>query len=462
MSEPTPLQAATAVREAAAQLVGVQWDQVEDADLCAVADALAAVKAVAEGALVEVADRLEATDAAAAHGWASAKDFLTHLLGGHKGAGGSLVRAAAQTRNLPDVRAALTTGEVSLAQARVIGQRVATLPRVAELREQAAALMLARVGDHGYDATDLDRTFPGVVKELDPDGSLLAQDRNKPSAERGAHLARFLSFARDALGGVRIKGYATLEEAEIVKATLMPLAKPVTTEPGACGGDPTQFKGARDHNGRPTNPNCPDPVCGHDGRDPRDHGTRMWDALVEACTRLQATDNLPHTHGSTARIIVTISDQALRDELGGQGLLPDGDTLSATAVRRLACNAEIIPGVLGTKGEILDLGRAQRLVTAGLFLALVLRDQHCAFPGCTRPPIACDAHHITHWADGGTTSLDNLVLLCRRHHTITHHTPWTVHIDPHTRRPVWRPPPRIDDRDRFTYIPARPRPPLAA
>ena len=127
----------------------------------------------------------------------------------------------------------------------------------------------------------------------------------------------------------------------------------------------------------------------------------MWDALVEACRRLQATDHLPHAHATTARITLTMGYDDLRDRLDAQGLLPTGDTLSAAAVRRLACDAEIIPAVLGTESQVLDVGRTSRLVTTGIWTALVLRDQHCAFPGCTRLPIACDAHHITHWADGG-------------------------------------------------------------
>ncbi|MGI8900427.1 MAG: HNH endonuclease signature motif containing protein, partial [Nocardioides sp.] len=72
---------------------------------------------------------------------------------------------------------------------------------------------------------------------------------------------------------------------------------------------------------------------------------------------------------------------------------------------------------------------------------LVLRDRHCTFPGCRRPPIACDAHHIQHWADGGPTSLDNLMLLCRAHHTVLHTTSWDTRINPGDRRPEFRPPP---------------------
>jgi hypothetical protein len=97
---------------------------------------------------------------------------------------------------------------------------------------------------------------------------------------------------------------------------------------------------------------------------------------------------------------------------------------------------------LGTDGEVLDVGRASRLVTPALWRALVARDKHCTHPGCTRPPAMCHAHHIIHWADGGTTSLDNLVLVCGEHHRVLHHTPWQVRLNPVDQRPEFLPPPK--------------------
>jgi len=111
-------------------------------------------------------------------------------------------------------------------------------------------------------------------------------------------------------------------------------------------------------------------------------------------------------------------------------------------LRRLACDAELIPAVLGSRSEPLDVGRTRRLVTPAIWAALVIRDRHCAFPGCTRPPVMCHAHHIHHWADGGTTSLDNLVMLCGHHHRVIHHSPWKVRINPHDQKPEFQPPPK--------------------
>ena len=447
-SAPTTVR--STVTAAADALAGVAWRDVPDEELVATMVELERVQALLDHARLEVARLLDETDAAAPYGWASAKDFLTAVAGGRKGAGSGLVRLAARLEDLPATREAMAQGALSRAKAEVIARNVARLPRVPELRAAAEKSLLAAARD--LDATDLDHAFGGIVADLDPDGSLLGSELELPRRERAAHAQRFLAFTPDALGGVRVRGYATVEDVELVRATLLPLSAPAHTEPGACGG------ALGDAGDRASRRPCPDPACAHDGRDPREFGARLWDALVEACRRLQTTDTLPNAHGATPRVVVTMDLEALRERLAttgaaqATGRTPAGADLSAQAARRLACDAEVIPAVLGTRSQVLDLGRSERLVTPGLWQALVLRDGHCAFPGCTRLPLACDAHHIIHWVDGGVTALDNLVLLCRRHHTLTHHSPWTVTLDPHLRRPVWTPPPRGDDSSRFTYL----------
>lgn len=94
--------------------------------------------------------------------------------------------------------------------------------------------------------------------------------------------------------------------------------------------------------------------------------------------------------------------------------------LSAGQVRRLACEGEVIPVVLGSDSQILDVGREFRLATPGQIKALRYRDEGCTFPGCTVPPEWCIAHHVIWWSHGGATDLDNLALLCERHHTHVH------------------------------------------
>jgi HNH endonuclease len=89
-------------------------------------------------------------------------------------------------------------------------------------------------------------------------------------------------------------------------------------------------------------------------------------------------------------------------------------------VRRLACDATVIPTVLGVAGAVVDLGVDVRLFGAGQVKRLWLRDGGCSYPGCSMPAQWCDAHHLVHWADGGATDLDNAALLCERHHTVVH------------------------------------------
>ena len=97
-----------------------------------------------------------------------------------------------------------------------------------------------------------------------------------------------------------------------------------------------------------------------------------------------------------------------------------GLLLAPSVVRRLACDAAVIPALLGSEGEVVDLGRAVRLFTPGQLRRLWLRDGGCTFPGCTMPAHWCDGHHLVHWADGGATVLVNAALLCERHHTVVH------------------------------------------
>ncbi|WP_433157090.1 DUF222 domain-containing protein [Kribbella sp. CA-247076] len=147
--------------------------------------------------------------------------------------------------------------------------------------------------------------------------------------------------------------------------------------------------------------------------------------------------------GAKANITVTIDLNDLKAATAeATGQLVYGDNLSAAAIRRLACDANIIPLVLGTNSEPLDIGRAARLVNRHLRRALNARDKGCVV--CAAPPIHCDAHHLHSWLDGGPTAINNLVLLCRRHHRDLHSGHWTIHITNgtvHVTRPTWADPP---------------------
>lgn len=129
--------------------------------------------------------------------------------------------------------------------------------------------------------------------------------------------------------------------------------------------------------------------------------------------------------------------------------LYDYDTMDLdwATLRMMSCNASIIPAVLSSKGEPLDVGRAQRAFPASIRRAVILRDGGCAYPGCNMPHIYSEIHHIQHWQDNGSTSLDNAVMLCRYHHTVIHQTDVLVRIsdqhfpefllEPTTEEAIW-------------------------
>ncbi|MDQ0733765.1 HNH endonuclease signature motif containing protein [Arthrobacter agilis] len=152
----------------------------------------------------------------------------------------------------------------------------------------------------------------------------------------------------------------------------------------------------------------------------------LLDGLVAACRIALSTDRLPAAGGHRPQVMVTISYSDLVGEMGRAGHAVFGQQMSARCIRRLACDADIIPMVLGGQGQILDLGRAQRLFPAHLRRGLVARDKGCAFPDCSIPAPWCEAHHITPWAKGGTTSISQGVLLCSRHHHVIHEGDWNV------------------------------------
>jgi hypothetical protein len=208
-------------------------------------------------------------------------------------------------------------------------------------------------------------------------------------------------------GGVKFGGRLAAENAELLQLTLQNGAKPHKTETGEA--------------------------------DPRPRGKRYADALVDALAIAAGSGELPTRGGIKPHLTITIDLNDLI-EAGKQatGNLMFGDGLSAAAIRRLACDAGIIPVVLGSDSQPLDVGREHRFVLKALRNALIQRDRGCVV--CNAPPIYCDAHHLISWLDGGPTSLTNSVLLCRVHHTGLHQGHWTIEIvnnQVHVTRPPW-------------------------
>jgi hypothetical protein len=245
------------------------------------------------------------------------------------------------------------------------------------------------------------RTLGKEVRDrLDPDGP----DPTDDDAQSREQL-----WLKNADQGVKFGGYLAAENAELFQTLIFAGAKPHKTPDGQ--------------------------------RDPRGRGKRQADALTAVLHTAAGTGTAVPGHGDIKpHITVTIDLDDLKGS-AGTGDLVHGDSLSAAAVRRLACDAGIIPLVLGSNSEPLDVGTEERFVTRAIRRALNARDTGCII--CGAPPAMCEAHHIIHWADGGPTSLDNLVLLCKREHIDTHKGHWTINMVnglPRVTRPAWADP----------------------
>ncbi|NJC84683.1 DUF222 domain-containing protein [Planosporangium mesophilum] len=325
------------------------------------------------------------------------------------GAASKQVRlAAALDRECPVTAGALAAGAVNVDQAWVIADAVAKLP--AEYRARADEYLVGLGGEFGpKELAGLgERVLEVVAPEEAEARALAALER----AEERAYVGRELRLSPlPGEGRVRVAGWLDREAAAVVQAALDPLCAP--------GG------------------------FGADGGEPRTPGQRRADALVEVCRIATACTELPDNGGDRPQVVVTVDYDTLRYQVGA-ATLDDGQLLSAAAARRLACDAAILPAVLDGAGQVLDVGRQQRLFTGALRRALVLRDKGCAFPGCDRPPRWCEGHHVIHWADGGPTNRDNAVLLCGHHHRLIHHSDWRVTINPTDGHPDFTPPTHID------------------
>jgi Domain of unknown function (DUF222)/HNH endonuclease len=159
-------------------------------------------------------------------------------------------------------------------------------------------------------------------------------------------------------------------------------------------------------------------------------------------------------HGERAHVQVTIDLVALTTGVGHGISAQVRAGLTAEQARQIACDCNVTRILTIGPSDVIDVGRAQRIVPLALRKALVIRDRHCRAPGCTMPAVFCDGHHKIHWVNGGNTDLDNCLLLCRYHHGLVHTGRWTITGNPngeltfisptgthHTTRPPSHPPP---------------------
>ena len=374
-----------------------------EADLVPVLQALLRLRAVAEGAalaMVMEADERGVVGASTAAGLAqwvrTVADAVDVPVTGGDAAKWAHLAGECRRGDSAVLRKACTSGRVPVAIGSVLGRQLRGMRSQVEAPTwDACAEALTGYAYGGAGARELHRAVDVVLTQYG-DREWIEQRTREASRRRG--FTRFVPDGHNTwTARITLDGDAVAQ----VDAVLGALSAP---RPGP-DGDP----------------------------DDRSVGQRRVDALVEACSlvadRQRVPEELAGIGNGCAQVVVTMDYEQLAAQVG-YGLTLDGQPVSPSTVRRLACDGQIIPMVLGTEGQPLDVGREHRLATPSQVRALRQRDKGCTYPGCGRPPSWCQAHHLRHWLNFGPTDLENLTLLCQRHHTIVHRDGWEGTVTP--------------------------------
>lgn len=382
------------------------WWSQSHADVADAVTSLGGLIAQLEAARLRAIREVDTRGLAVAEGATSTTAWLRSRARLDPGEASALVRVAGEMVSSQASAPALGRGEISLTHVRTISAALRQLPAVADAKDiERAEDFLVEAARH-HEPRTVARQGRMIASVLDPDGSGPLEEAERRERR---HRALFLGTGQD--GMVHLRGRLDHETGLLLRELLDPLAAPHPSE---------------------------------EGPDPRGPEQRLGDAFAELVDIAARTADVSAPRGGPFRVSVTLGLSTLLASTGClPGMADNGEPLSAAAVRRLACDAGVLPVVLDGQGRPLDVGRSRRTVPTAIFRALAVRDGGCAFPGCDRPTAWCDAHHVLFWSQGGRTALDNLVLLCARHHTVVHHDGWQVSIgaDGH---PVFRPPRWVD------------------
>jgi len=253
---------------------------------------------------------------------------------------------------------------------------------------------------------------------------------NKPFDEttlldkaRDFSVGRFRNFCHHARHAADPESYAA-EQAQGVEARVFSLS----------GGESGMVwvRGVLDAEGGAALRTALEPLARRAGEgDDRKRDRRLADALVELASHSLDNGLVPQSASQRTHLQVTTTLETLLGRTGAPAAdLEFSLPISAASVQRLACDCNVTRILLGAESAVIDVGRSKRVVSPATRRALNARDRCCRWPGCDRSASWSAAHHVVHWARGGTTDLANLVLLCHRHHWMVHEGGWQlVHAD---------------------------------
>lgn len=296
--------------------------------------------------------------------------------------------------------AAMAAGGVSVEQAAVILDAVDALPAElvgADVRRRAEDHLVELAAHH--DPKELRILGRRILEVIAPDVAEDHERRILEDQERHAAATASFTMRSDGLGSVYGRFKIPVLAGEMLAKHLAAIAAPRHRH-AVEGGDDVA---ARETSGseRVSRP------------------LRLGAAFTEYI-ETRAASGSPQAGGLAATIAVTMTLENLVGASERAAVLDTGESISAAEARRLACEAGIIPAVLGGVSQPLDIGRKARFHTEPQRTALALRDRGCAEEHCDWPPGMCHAHHRQPWSRGGGTSVKNGVLLCPRHHTLAH------------------------------------------
>ncbi|MGH2529673.1 MAG: DUF222 domain-containing protein [Actinomycetota bacterium] len=327
-----------------------------------------------EGELARRAAEIDRRGSFRRDGYLSISSWLAHRFRMAFSAATQLVRMARALEHMPRTREALSQGEISRSAAAVLvaAQEVdpAEFFRVEEALVDTAGTVPMR---------DLKRAVAHWRQAMD-------HRRAEEDAEQVFQLRR-LHVSPTFEGMVRVDGDLDPETGQVLITALRSVLDAEERQPGA---------------------------------DRRTFAQRRADALGEICRKWLDSTDRPQVSGERPHVTIMVDLEALEGRAGFRCEMGDAGTVTAETARRWACDASIARVITMGRSEPLEAGRRSPVVPASLRRAVVVRDGGCRFPGCGRPHGWCDAHHVQHWADGGPTSLSNLVLLCRPHHRLIH------------------------------------------
>ncbi|MCV7435493.1 HNH endonuclease signature motif containing protein [Mycolicibacterium bacteremicum] len=371
---------------------------VDEEPLLAVLAAAVTVRNLADYVIASAVAAAERAGIPARRHLKTGTDLLT-LLGMAPGAAVRAVRVGRTAHLLPALTTAQRLGGIGIEFADAVGKGVTHINARTELSEDDRASVVTKL---------MIQTTPAEVGKkaraiaIDRAAALPPEERAIPIAEDADLNTMTLVLGEEG----RYEATLNLDvgTGEELCAALDPLCRPVPLPDGS--------------------------------PDPRPIEKRRGDAVGQILRTYLSQSTRPMSGGVLPHVTLIRPGQRGEDHVDSLGF---GGPVSAATADLIACDSTLTKVIVDHTGVPLDVGRGERLFTPAIRKALGVRDGGCAHPGCGRPVSWCDAHHIQPWSFGGTTSLDNGVLLCRLHHSLIHHGGWTVYLG-RDRHPWFIPP----------------------